>query len=302
MLFLPSLVFAQEAPEAVPPMPRDRPESLTEAPEADAPAPDAAEPATGADAPAPDDAAPESEQAGENEAAPNPEPAGENEAAPDAETAGEEEAAPGAEAPAAGEPAEVAEPTPAKPERPYQTQCPALIGGQIEAKMLPPIDEGDCGTQSPLAVTGVLVNGRMVPLSTEATLTCEVATSLPQWAQAMNGYLQSRENTELTSLEVGTSYNCRARVGGDSSRISEHGMADALDVIGFTFADGRTVSVENDWSDAAGPEGRFLRFAHDAACSSFSTTLGPEANAEHHDHFHVDMGCHGAACQARLCE
>ncbi|MDF2798515.1 MAG: extensin family protein [Devosia sp.] len=290
MLLLPSLVFAQEAPEAVPPMPRDRPESLTEAPEADAPAPDAAEPATDADTPAPDDAAPEGEQAGENEAAPN------------AETAGEEKAAPDAETPAAGEPAEVAEPTPAKPERPYQTQCPALIGGQIEAKMLPPIDEGDCGTQSPLAVTSVLVNGRMVPLSTEATLTCEVATSLPQWAQAMNGYLQSRENTELTSLEVGTSYNCRARVGGDSSRISEHGMADALDVIGFTFADGRTVSVENDWSDAAGPEGRFLRFAHDAACSSFSTTLGPEANAEHHDHFHVDMGCHGAACQARLCE
>jgi len=284
MLLLSFPALAQEASEAVPPMPRDRPESLTEAPAADAAAPDTAEPEPPnqeADAPTSDEA----------------EPAGENETAPDVEPSDEEKAAPDGE-----DPAEVAEPVPAKPERPYQTQCPALIGGQIEAKMLPPIDEGDCGTQSPLSVTGVLVNGRMVPLSTEATLTCQAATTLPQWAEAMNGYLQSRENTELTSLEVGTSYNCRARVGGDSSRISEHGMADALDVIGFTFADGRTVSVENDWSDAAGPEGRFLRFAHDAACSSFSTTLGPEANAEHHDHFHVDMGCHGAACQARLCE
>ena len=29
--------------------------------------------------------------------------------------------------------------------------------------------------------------------------------------------------------------------------------------------------------------------AHAAACRIFGTTLGPEANADHRNHFHVDM-------------
>jgi len=36
-------------------------------------------------------------------------------------------------------------------------------------------------------------------------------------------------------------------------------------------------------------DGRFLREAHAAACRIFGTTLGPEANEAHRNHFHVDM-------------
>ena len=262
-LLLSSPALAQE----VPPMPRERPESL-------------AAPAAPADAPA----------AQSEAAAPAPEQA--------------EQPSPGDPAPpAAAEPAPAtAQAPPAEPARPYQTQCPAVISGQIQASLLPPISEGECGEQSPLSVTGILVNGRMVPLSGEATLSCQLATTLPQWGEALDGFLQSRENTELATINIGTSYSCRERVGGTSDRMSEHGRADALDVVGFSFADGRTLTVEGDWPAADAPEGKFLRFAHDAACSSFSTTLGPEANAEHHDHFHLDMGCHGSTCEARLCE
>ncbi|WP_291001029.1 extensin family protein [Hyphomicrobium sp.] len=39
----------------------------------------------------------------------------------------------------------------------------------------------------------------------------------------------------------------------------------------------------------AGPHARFLRQAHAAACRIFGTTLGPEANEAHRNHFHVDM-------------
>jgi hypothetical protein len=37
------------------------------------------------------------------------------------------------------------------------------------------------------------------------------------------------------------------------------------------------------------PRWRFLRAAHAAACRIFGTTLGPEANEAHRNHFHVDM-------------
>ena len=39
--------------------------------------------------------------------------------------------------------------------------------------------------------------------------------------------------------------------------------------------------------DAA--EQAFLREAHKSACQIFGTTLGPEANADHRNHFHIDM-------------
>lgn len=44
-------------------------------------------------------------------------------------------------------------------------------------------------------------------------------------------------------------------------------------------------------ADSGGPDSRtfFLRGAHDAACAVFGTVLGPEANAAHRNHFHVDM-------------
>lgn len=37
------------------------------------------------------------------------------------------------------------------------------------------------------------------------------------------------------------------------------------------------------------PTGRFLRDIHASACQVFGTTLGPEANEAHRNHFHVDM-------------
>src|SRR5690606_30709684 len=33
----------------------------------------------------------------------------------------------------------------------------------------------------------------------------------------------------------------------------------------------------------------FLHLAHNDACKIFGTVLGPDANAAHHDHFHLDM-------------
>ena len=203
------------------------------------------------------------------------------------------------------EPAEAgqsAEPEAPGPPRIYQAACPAVLSGQVEAKALPPIAENQCAVQSPLAVTGVLANGRMIPLSGEAVLGCGMATALPVWAAAVDSYLWARENTRIESIIVGTSYMCRTRNHVEDADLSEHGFANALDVVGFRLEDGRTVTPVEGWADGLSPDGRLLRFAHDAGCASFTTTLGPEANALHVDHLHFDLGCHGQTCTARLCE
>jgi hypothetical protein len=190
---------------------------------------------------------------------------------------------------------------PATP-RVYQVACPAVLQGKVEAKALPPISDRQCGVQSPLALTGVLANGRMVPVSGGVTTDCGMASAMPEWIEAVDSYLMAREKTQVSEVMVGTSYLCRNVNNASEGNLSFHAFADAMDVSGFKLEDGRTVTVEADWADALSSEGRLLRYAHDAACSRFTTVLGPEANAQHHDHFHVDLGCHGKTCTARLCE
>ena len=190
----------------------------------------------------------------------------------------------------------------AEASRIYQVACPAVLTGAVEAVMLAPISDGQCRVASPLAVSAVAANGRLVPLSAPATLNCAMATLLPDWVAAIDGYLMAREDTQLARVLVGTSQLCRGRNRVAGADISEHGFANALDVVGFELEDGRSLALPDGWREPGSPAGRLLRFAHDAGCARFTTTLGPEANALHADHLHLDLGCHGQSCTARLCE
>ena len=77
-----------------------------------------------------------------------------------------------------------------------------------------------------------------------------------------------------------------------SNRRSQHASANALDLAGFHLKNGTRITVARDWQ-GDGDKARFLRLVRDAACDAFNVTLGPEYNAAHHDHFHVDMGGFG---------
>lgn len=193
------------------------------------------------------------------------------------------------------------EAAPVVPDRVYRTACPALLAGLVEATAIDPISDGVCEARSPLLVEAVLANGRMVPLSSPATLNCEMASALPRWLESLDGHIAATMRTRLARVDIGTSHFCRPRNNVPGAFFSEHGFANALDVVGFTLENGDRISVLTDWMPAGAAEGRFLRFAHGAACTGFTTVLGPEANAAHADHFHLDLGCHGRSCTSRIC-
>ncbi|KQN78183.1 extensin family protein [Devosia sp. Leaf64] len=204
-------------------------------------------------------------------------------------------------------PVETRDEEPAAPPKPaddrvYQTACPALLSGRVVGKMLPPIAEGMCGERSPLLLEGINANGRTIPLSSPVTTNCEMAGGLAEWTADVDAYAKAAMESPIAELTTGTSYMCRARVGGDEGFTSEHGFANAIDLVGFTLENGESVSVKNDWLPATAPEGKLLRQSHGAACGIFTTVLGPEANADHEDHLHLDLGCHGQTCTAQICE
>jgi hypothetical protein len=89
------------------------------------------------------------------------------------------------------------------------------------------------------------------------------------------------------------SYSCRTIAR--SSYMSEHSTANAFDISGVRLANGKMISVLRNWK-ANDRESEFLHEVHKGLCDYFNLTLSPDYNADHTDHFHVDMGwvrgCH----------
>lgn len=84
------------------------------------------------------------------------------------------------------------------------------------------------------------------------------------------------------------SYSCRNVAG--TSRRSAHSRAEAIDIAAFILEDGRRISVLDDWTGGSRAEREFLRVVQRSACKRFGTVLGPDYNAAHRDHFHLEWG------------
>lgn len=104
----------------------------------------------------------------------------------------------------------------------------------------------------------------------------------------------------VVKLRIAASYACRGRNNKRGGKISEHAFGNALDVSAFTLASGRVVEVEDGWK-SGGKESAFLKQVHGKACGTFTTVLGPNADAAHHNHFHFDLGKHGRSGKGKYC-
>lgn len=142
---------------------------------------------------------------------------------------------------------------------------------------------GGCAVPAPLEVR-----------ATTATMTPVLRTSCPMilaWARfepEMQRLAQRRLGSAIAQIHHYGSHSCRAMTG-NSRRPSLHSTAQAFDIAGFTTADGRYVSVLDDWR-AWSAEGRFLRDLGEAACLHFNVVLTPAHDRAHRDHIHVDIG------------
>jgi hypothetical protein len=94
--------------------------------------------------------------------------------------------------------------------------------------------------------------------------------------------------SELARIEHLGAFSCRRMYGGAEGPWSEHATANAIDIAAFVLADGRRISVLDDW-ERKDAEAAFLRKVRDGACGSFATVLSPDYNAAHANHFHLDQ-------------
>lgn len=167
----------------------------------------------------------------------------------------------------------------------------------------PPITDAkdrDCGIARPVRVERILPD---LALEGGAVMRCDTARALGFWAQE---FLRPAGTMlpgapRVTGLQLGTTYDCRPRIGTGAARprLSEHALGNAIDIAAFVFdsADPLAVQPRAETGDLAEA---FQRTARAAGCLFFTTVLGPGANDAHDDHLHLDVAARRGGW--RLCQ
>ncbi|HEY0235831.1 MAG TPA: extensin family protein [Afipia sp.] len=159
----------------------------------------------------------------------------------------------------------------------------APYASQLPASSPPVYSQPRLGTGSPVSSFGPVV------LKPTATLACPIVSALDSWlSEAVQPAAQRWFGARVVEIKQISAYSCRGMNGNSNAHISEHAFGNALDVAGFTLADGRYISVQNGWKGLPEEQG-FLRDVQGAACQRFTTVLAPGANIYHYNHIHVDL-------------
>lgn len=164
--------------------------------------------------------------------------------------------------------------------------------------VLPDRDTGPgCGFEN-----AVLLRKAGVQMGSALSLSCPLALSLTMWERhTLQPAAQRQFGQRVVALEQMGSYACRnINQGGPSTsrQRSRHATANALDIAGLTLANGKRISVLQHWpgthpARANSADAKLLADAHEGACRFFDGVLGPDYNAVHRDHFHLETGGFG---------
>lgn len=160
-------------------------------------------------------------------------------------------------------------------------------GAEFEPVDDKPFVDG-CGWENAVRLTAV-GGAQFSPV----TMSCPAAAALAMWViHGLQPAALKHLQREVDEIAQFGSYACRnirsaSRLG--SSRRSEHASALAIDIKSFRLDDGGAISVLRDW-ETPGERSRFLKAAHRSACRYFRVVLGPDANALHRNHLHLDRG------------
>jgi hypothetical protein len=174
-------------------------------------------------------------------------------------------------------------------------RCAGMLGAAgIAHRPLPPRSDGpNCAYAD--AVRLDASGSRAIALRPEAVpLSCPVAAALALWEwHVVQPAAQLHLGQKVAAIDHFGGYSCRRINGRSEGDWSEHATANAIDIAAFRLADGRRISIVNDWSgDPA--HAAFLREVRDGACRLFATVLSPDCNEAHRDHLHFDQAVRGA--------
>ena len=152
---------------------------------------------------------------------------------------------------------------------------------------------GVCGMTRPLKVSAL--DDGQIGIDKRLTIDCPMTAALETWVDTVvEPDAQARFGQKIAGVNVFGAYSCRSIDNQPGERLSEHAFGNAVDVAGFTLADGRQISFVRDWKQEGTQESAFLHEVQAGACQVFTTVLAPGSDVFHYNHVHLDLANHGA--------
>ena len=147
-----------------------------------------------------------------------------------------------------------------------------------------------CTIDDPIKVQSPINGISYRYVSHDSPRTLSMACSLALALYDLGEVLQEYNIVEV--IDIGT-FNCRAISG--TSTLSQHSFGNAIDIYGFTDANGDDYILERDWEhDTTNPQGAKAQLIYEIGQRMyneriFNIILTPNYNAGHDNHFHVDL-------------
>jgi hypothetical protein len=129
-----------------------------------------------------------------------------------------------------------------------------------------------------------LRDGGRVELRPNVLARCETALAFAQWVREELSDAVRYAGGKLERIDIAASYSCRPRNNVSGQRLSEHGIANAVDIGALILSGGRRITVDDKDAPAV-----LLAEMRRSACAYFTTVLGPGSDAAHEHHLHVDL-------------
>jgi len=167
---------------------------------------------------------------------------------------------------------------------PLPSDCQIRLADKADLERRPTVvGPGACGGSDMVRLLAVrMTDGSRVSINPPAELRCTMATALADFVRdaAAPGFAPSR----ITAVENFDAYDCRGRNRVAGAKISEHGKGNAIDIRAFRLAGGQSVQLTDQ------KVSRDLRERlKQAACTQFTTVLGPGSDGYHEAHVHFDL-------------
>lgn len=173
------------------------------------------------------------------------------------------------------------------PPAPPPSACRLALTDEVAiAPSVPDIHgAGGCGGEDLVQLQAVVLpDQHRVAVTPPAILRCAMAAAVADWVRTDIAPLAASLGSVISDLDNFDAFECRSRNRVVGAKLSEHGLANALDVRALKLANGRAIAL----TDRTVPRELRERVLQ-SVCARFSTVLGPGSDWYHEDHIHLDL-------------
>jgi hypothetical protein len=132
-------------------------------------------------------------------------------------------------------------------------QCMHVLAGTpVEFDWMEPIRKGACGLPAPVRLKSIGSGSDKVVFEPAVNVNCRMAAALGKWVKTtLQPNARERLKSDVVRIVGSYGYSCRNIYNLPNAKLSQHALANAIDIGGFELANGRTVRVLKGWGMTA---------------------------------------------------